>query len=242
MITVSLYRAYRVLISMTIVVVVSAAITLVQAVGHVHAERAQHYTIPLSYIVVAAGFIGILTASIVAGTLSRERQYLAMAWTRPENRFRGALIAIAIDFGVIILCDVIAFVVIVGSMQILGNAQLLRVDGTDVLASTVLSIGIAYMWYGLVAACTAPFARTALVFAGYPVFFVLFFLDASHAGRIVGLDGLIHLLDRLNPLAYIDSAGIVERGYGVSIATVFAFAIVGSLIAVAGWSRREATR
>ncbi len=202
------------------------------------------------------GFVGLIVASVLAANLSRERLTLALAWTRPRSRYREALAGIGIDVATIVMVDFLALGLlllayalflllanVLGFGWIFGTGGLrFSMDGLGDLGlfARVIGgcLGASIMWYGIVAACTASFARPALAWVAWPVFLVLAALAASHGLRGLGLDSLVAALALFDPILYFNAnSDIANR-----ILTSWAIGATGVAIAVVGWSRREFSR
>jgi hypothetical protein len=197
-------------------------------------------TIPLAALLAGIGFGGVVVASALAGNLSRERSYLALVWTRPRTRTNEALTTIGVDLATIVVADVILLALVELGILLFNLFSGVHVGNGGPTPETFGTIagmlGAAFMWYGIVAACTAPFAKAALSWIAWPVFFAIGAFYASHALRVFGLDPLMQALMYVNPVAYYPG--------NEALPTLLAWLIaaLGCAAAVYGWSRKELTR
>ena len=66
--------------------------------------------IPLTLVLTIAGFGSLVLGTLLAGTLNRERDTLALSWTRPIARERMAATMMAIDLGGVVAAFAITLV------------------------------------------------------------------------------------------------------------------------------------
>jgi hypothetical protein len=160
-------------------------------------------------------------------------------WTRPRTRTNEALTTIGVDLATIVVADVILFILVELGLLIFNALAGVHVANggptSDTLGALAAALGASFMWYGIVAACTAPFAKSALSWIAWPVFFAIVALYASHALRIFGLDPLIQALMYLDPIAYYNNDALPTY-------LAWLIAALGCAAAVYGWSRKELTR
>jgi hypothetical protein len=257
--TIAIYRAKLVLIRYTIVCAIIVAIMLIgtlnvarttvhlsssDANGALHTQTRQivphDASLPFDALLAGVCFGGLIVASALAGNLSRERSYLALVWTRPRTRTNEALTTIGVDLATIVAADVVLLVLAEIGLGIFNALAGTHVAQTlvagDAAPTLAAALGASFMWYGIVAACTAPFARSALSWIAWPVFLAVASFYASHALRIFGLDPVMQALMALDPLAYFPGSNAFPPLFAWLIAAL------GCAVAVYGWSRKELTR
>jgi hypothetical protein len=192
-----------------------------------------------------AMFLTMIFATSAGLSLNREGQTLALSWTKPVPRPVIALRIIAVDVVALALMFVFAWLV---AFCVVVAAHGAVVDGPDTVATTILSFGVALMWYALCEAITAGLGAGGRGLVGFlwPVALVL-----SGLGGFEGVGGaIIHVLNVFNPLAYLRSVAIsggtstTHAFWDVAPASgaiaVLALSVVLCAVAIGLWMRREA--
>ncbi|MBD5656737.1 MAG: hypothetical protein IAI50_16380 [Candidatus Eremiobacteraeota bacterium] len=193
-------RVRRALIIYTIVIVALTAINTISLhLGHVtineHDHQIQKLHIPLTVVLVAAAFGSLLFGTLLSGSLNRERETLALTWTRPAPRERSALNVMLADLAGMVLAFFITLLVASVPLFTTNIASRIYVD-PEFLAGVVLMLGITIMWYGLVQAATSWYrGRAGLVVGLSWGFFILLIVIGHHRNTFgplveVVIDGL----------------------------------------------------
>jgi hypothetical protein len=249
-------RVRRILIIYTIVVAAIALfVTASLGSAHVyvnnHDLRGQHIAPPLTVVLVTALFGSLIFGTLLSGTLSRERETIALSWTRPVPRERLALEVVLVDFGGILAAALVTLVC--GAIPLLAIGMLAEVypDGHSV-GGVVLMLGVTLMWYGIVQAATAWHRSGAGLAIGMSWVLFPLLMTLGHVtffGPIFG--GAIGALNYLNPLAYSSSYGnfngasVQETSYlnlseGIRIAATWLIGLAACAVAIFAWKRSEA--
>lgn len=211
------------------------------------AQRALHHMaanlniLTMIAMLIAAGF-----ATFVGPSLYNENDTLDFTWTRPIARTALAARYIAVDVAAVIGAYVVAMLMILAFLRTFSWPIDVEPNAGSAIA---LSIGVAVMWYALVAAATAGLRSGGGGLAGilWPVSFLLIGLGQHPAFGVISL--IARALDVLNPIAYLE--GSSSHGGTTELTSLWAIpvperaAIVWGLAAilciVAGfvWKRRE---
>lgn len=200
--------------------------------------------IPLSVLLLIAGYITAIVASILGTSLSAERNNVSQAWTKPVSRERFALTYMGVD--ALGLLAAFALMLVVGellSLWAVGVGRFISVDA-HIVDYLLLGLGVTFAYYGVVQALGVGIGRGGIV-AGlsWPVGFALVLLAA------VQLPSVIHVaivgLNFLNPIAYLTSVGggrpdsVLPVALPVRIALVWVLAVVSCATAIVIWKRLE---
>jgi hypothetical protein len=196
--------------------------------------------IPLS----ALTSVGVLFAAIFASTagasLNRENPVRDLSWTKPVPRARTAWVFIAVDVAAILVYFALA---LAAAALILTRMHIALTSGADLAIQLMLGVGVALMWYALIALLTCGLGPGARMIGGilWPISFVLLALDELPNA----LGQLATAIDVLNPLAYSSHVfGFKTILMTLPIETralaVWVLAAVFSAAAVTLWTRKEA--
>lgn len=200
--------------------------------------------IPLSILLLIAGYVTAIIGSILGTSLSAERSYVSQAWTKPVSRERFALTYMGVD--ALGLLAAFAVMLVVGellSLWAVGVGRFISVDA-HLVDYLLLGLGVTFAYYGVVQALAVGIGRGGIV-AGlsWPVGLVLVLLGS------VQLPGVIHAaivgLNFLNPIAYLTSVGsgrpdsALPIALPVRIVLVWVLAVVSCATAVVIWKRLE---
>jgi hypothetical protein len=207
--------------------------------------RRSGHTIPISALLVLAGYAAVVMASIFGMFLSRERLHVPVSWTKPVSREWFALAYLGVDVAAVVVAFLVFFA---GELVVtwgVGVAPFLRSD-VYVGAALLLMSGMALAYYGIVRAICAAFPSQAGAIAGgsWGVFFALMLLAAAPLPRIA--HAVIIALNFLNPLAYLShvdeshSGGILPVTGDAGAALVWLLAIVAMALSVVLYRRPEA--
>jgi len=239
----------------TVVAVLTALLVTSLFVGHVHvgANDMRHMRdgIPLRFVFAAAAFGALFFSTLIASGLNRERETLALSWTRPIPRERMALASILVDFGAILAAFLITLGFLFVPLLTTGMVAFIHTDGYEVDAVAHV-LAIALMWYGLLQVTTSWYRGHAGMVKGLSwALFIFLTVDQKSAllGPVVRVLGTG--LNYLNPLAYLSSYESVQ-GNGAVVATALLplseaartslatlIGLAACAIAVVAWSRAE---
>jgi hypothetical protein len=208
--------------------------------------------LPISILEYATTFGAILVAAILGSALNRQRENLALAWTRPVSRERFALRVFAVD--------ALAIAVTLGGTMLFCAVTTLRANAhfawyADAFALTTLALGFgaALMTYALVAALTSWNLASGGLVSGLSLVGCAVLLGLG-SGRVPRpYDALVGALNYLNPLAYYGPVNIYDKHGpmvfefarylplepGVKIACVWFLAAAYLAVAAYGWKRLE---
>jgi hypothetical protein len=208
-----------------------------------HGHSGSTDVIPLSFLVIGAGFIATIIASILGASLNRERPNLALTWTKPVSRERFALTYIGVDAIGILSAFAIVLAAALFVLWAIGAGGFVAVD-RDVMSDLLLCLGIAFAYYGVLQALSAAAARGgAAVGISWPVAFALVLVASVQLPAV--LHQAIIALNFLNPIAYLTSVGkgtaesILPVTLQVRIALVWLLAVASCAVAVVIWKRLE---
>jgi len=208
---------------------------------------AKHTTVPFSAFVFIALFAATIAGSIFGAGLCRERDYVALAWTKPVSRARQALAYLGVD--ALGMFAVFAVVLVLGcclTLWAIGIFGYLRVDPI-VWQMLPLSIGISFAYYGMVRAVSVGFPGRGGAIAGgsWPIAYLLIGLTALPLPAL--MHGALILVNFLNPLAYL--TGFNETGVMSTVlwsnpdlrtALVWVLAVATNAVAIVLYQRAEA--
>lgn len=208
--------------------------------------------IPLTLVLTIAGFGSLVLGTLLAGTLNRERDTLALSWTRPIARERMAATMMAIDLGGVVAA--FALTLVLSLMPLVTVGLLTRVVADPHAPGAVANMfGVTVMWYGIVQAATSWYRGRAGLVVGlsWPAFGLLLVLGRqTRFGPVV--QTLAAALDYLNPLAYLLSHDTTKGGTSLHesaylalpesalTAMAWALGIAACAVAIAAWKRSEA--
>jgi len=249
-------RVRRALIIYAIVIV---AITILNTVslniGHVHIVDGDPHIaklhVPLTIVLTLAAFGSLLFGTLLAGSLNRERETLALSWTRPIPRERLALSYMLVDLAGVVAAFFITL--LVGAVPLVTTHLISRIYiDSDVLAAVALMLGITVMWYGIVQAATSWYRGRAGLAVGLSWAFFILLLVIGHRSNFGPLvESVTGALNYINPLAYASSYGRIEdyamdtNSYlalpeSVRVLASWSIGIVACAGAIFAWKRSEA--
>jgi len=233
-------------------VIAALGIVLVTTVQHVHTavvvngSRFGAIDIPLVAMAPVAMFLAMIYATSAGLSLNKEGQTLALSWTKPVPRPLVALRIVAVDAVAVAAAYTFAWLVILGVIAGVGGSLV----GSAVFPAIVaLSLGVALMWYALIAALTSALPANTGVVVGFlwPVALILSALNMTINPTI---DLVIRALNAINPLAYLNNSsqssadqqmGSYWQGPPDERAMVVWLVSCGLVaVAVGLWTRREA--
>jgi ABC-type transport system involved in multi-copper enzyme maturation permease subunit len=249
-------RVRRALIIYAIVIVALTILNTVSLnIGHVHVVDSDPHIaklhIPLTIVLTVAAFGSLLFGTLLAGSLNRERETLALSWTRPIPRERLALNYMLVDLAGVVVAFFITL--LVGAVPLVTTHLISRIYvDSDVLTGVVLMLGVTVMWYGIVQAATSWYRGRAGLAVGLSWAFFILLLVIGHRGNFGPLvEAVTAALNYINPLAYASSYGSVE-GYGmdttsylglpenVRLLASWCIGIAACAVAIFAWKRSEA--
>ncbi|MDB5043490.1 MAG: hypothetical protein JWN27_4216 [Candidatus Eremiobacteraeota bacterium] len=242
-------RARRVLIRYGIaLLVIVALVALSIFAGRADIRHVGGMTIPSSGIFAGCIFGAIIVGTFMIPGLNAEAATTPMIWTRPTRRDTIAWQYVAIDLVTIVLGFLFTLAACYLVLAILGLLKYAVYDSTTVLV-TLLGLGAAVMWYGLVSAVAARLPGRGSMLAGlsWVVFLVVGGLIAAPFPTL--LHALIVALNYLNPLAYfggVNTANVDHLATRIPMSVEWRTAVTW-LVGVAAifasvrlWSTREA--
>ncbi|MBC5824721.1 MAG: hypothetical protein GIW99_02580 [Candidatus Eremiobacteraeota bacterium] len=253
---VELLRARKVLTVYGAVLAAVALIAMLSSHGqtpHMDINGHQTTSIPISVLILVAGYCAAIIASMLGTSLNRENGgHLELAWTKPISRSRYAAGIALVDILAIIIAMAAALLAIVAVLATFGLATFISADGA--LAATLLGFGVALSWYAVSQAASASLRSKGRAVSGFawPVAFALIAL--SFAPLQTMLHEVVLALNFLNPLAYLSTVAVTTNDHGTSAASggvlpltlsariigVYLLAAVGLIAALAQWRRLEA--
>jgi len=249
-------RARRALTIYTIVIA-ALVVLLVTSLYAGHAHVSAHdfgdakHSIPLSAVFAGAAFGSLLFGTLLAASLNRERDFLALSWTRPIPRERMAAACMLVDFGAVVAAFVITLALGFIPLLTTGAAAGIRTDGHE-FAVIAEVFAVTLMWYGMVQAATSWYrGRGGLVIGlSWPLF--IFLVSMQHS---LGFGPVVHAvaegLNYLNPLAYLSSyneargsdtlvaSAALSLTEAARISLAYLIGLATCAIAVVAWSRAE---
>jgi len=191
---------------------------------------------------VLVAFICLLFASLAGSSLGRHFDHLDFALTKPRSRLEFA----ANVFGIDILGLVVFFITTtlwVAAIHVAaGLAHGLVFDAASSYG-IVLAFGSVLAWYAIVQAVSCGRDASGWAIAGIWILaFGLYFLSAAPLGP--GLNGLIALLNLINPIAYLNTVPFEASGApSVSLALhavgIYFVAAAAAVVALVRWQRVE---
>jgi hypothetical protein len=234
-------------------VIAALAVLAIATVPHVHSDldvngsRLSGIDIPLVGLVPVAMFLAMIYATSVGLSLNKEGLTLALTWTKPVARPILALRIVAVDVVAVLAAYAFAWIAIVSTVE--GCGGTLTSGGADFPATVALSVGVAIMWYALIAAITAalPAGTGAVVGFLWPGALIL---SSWHVHFNSTVDGAIAAINVFNPMAYMNgststtTSAIVTSYWQLptderaAVVWIPACALVA--LAVGLWTRREA--
>lgn len=202
--------------------------------------------IPLSALIICAGFGATILATVFGKSLCSEREHTPLAWTKPVSRENFALAYLGVDALGIVVALVITLVLILAVIWGLGIAGFISADAR-VWPMLGMSAGIAFAYHGVVRALTVGFPGRggAITGASWAVGYVLVGLSAIPLPE--AYHAIILALNFLNPLAYLtkidptgQTSGVIPLTFGMRLLCVWLLAVITGITAIAIYRRAEA--
>jgi len=209
-------------------------------------------SVPLS-ILLLVGFCAIIFGTAVSTSLNRENDGVEMVWTKPIARDRLAMRYIALDLAAIAVAFVVALVLAVLVFASFGMLGAIRAD-EGWFSTALLIFGVAFMWYGILQALTSwQTGRGAIVIGlSWATFAIVLPAFLALTAHIPGLHEIAVALNFLNPLSYLSTnngtihiglstggSSLIPHDTWLRVAITWAFGLLGSVAAIAGWKRLE---
>jgi hypothetical protein len=233
-------------------VIAAIGIVLVATVQHVHTAVVVNgasigpIDVPLVTMAPVAMFLAMIYATSAGLSLNKEGQTLALSWTKPVPRPLVALRIIAVDAVAVAAAYAFAWLMIVVVIAGIGGSM---VGSADLTALIALSLGVAIMWYALIAALTSAMPANTGVVVGF-LWPVALILSSLHLDINPTIDLVLRLLNVINPLAYLNSTqrSSIDQQLGSywqgppdeRAAIVWLLSCVLAAVAIGLWTRREA--
>lgn len=253
---VELLRARKVLSVYGAILAVVALIAMLSSHGqaaHVDVNGRQTMSIPLSVLILVAGYCGAIIASMLGTSLNRENSgHLELAWTKPVSRAGYAAGIAVVDILAIVVAMAAALAAILAVLAAVGLTKF--ITGGGVAAAALLGLGVALSWYAVSQAASASLKSKGRAVSGFawPVAFAL--IGLSFAPLQSFMHEAILALNFLNPLAYLSTVAVITSDHGASAASsailpltlparivgVYLLTAVGFGAALVQWRRLEA--
>ena len=206
--------------------------------------------IPLGLLLGIAGYCAVVFATILASSLNKENDGANFVFTKPISRERLALQYMAIDATGIIGVFALAVAVMFAAIGALGFFPRLVVDGRAFWIGA-LGLGIAFMWYGIMQAITAPSRGKGgvLVAWSWAAFAILTGLPAATflGPAFVAIARAVNLF---NPIAYFstltetsdhnaEAMSVIGLPIEPRVALAWCIALIACGLAIRLWKRVE---
>jgi hypothetical protein len=233
-------------------IIATIGIFIVVAVQHVHTvvdvngSKIGGADMSLAGLAVIAQFFAMIFATSAGLSLNKEGHTLALSWTKPVARPLIALRIVAVDVVAVAAAYLFSWIVILG---VVAGSGVSVHGGPVVPTAIVLSLGVALMWYALIAAITGALPANTGIVVGFlwPGALILASLTI-HINATIDL--IVRLLNVFNPLAYINGSSNASSNGSVAsywqgppderALIVWLLACVLVAVAVGLWTRREA--
>jgi hypothetical protein len=207
--------------------------------------------IPIGPLAAGCGFLALAFATFFAASFNRTSQHAHFSFVRPVSRVRMAIEVAGVDVAAIVVAQLFAFAVALATATIAAavvGAPLHFQRESDTLASGLLGLGCALMWYALLQAVTAwtPEKRGSGLFLGLGVAVLVLAQPLSHATFFgPAFCDVFKAILYIDPLAYFSSVGFKDSGdpsnfsapVGVRALIVWALAAVAIVLASFEWKR-----
>ncbi len=219
--------------------------TLANGVHVYHMHNDRRY--PLQMLVLIAGFVAALFATLVGCSLSRENNgHLELVWTKPSSRDAAALAMFGVDIAGILASFVLcALLVHLCIALFVGWPVVTFTGGHSLELLRALLFPIA--WYALLQGATASMRRSGGMVCG------LMWVGALVIPSLIAipndlLRAALKTLDTLNPLAYfghfdlpgIGSPTLLPATLGANVLALSAIIILSVAASLLQWRRLEA--
>jgi len=191
---------------------------------------------------VLVAFICLMFASLAGSSLGRHFDHLDFALTKPRTRMEFAANVFGIDVLGLIVFFITTTIWVAAIHVAAGLTHGLVFDAASSYG-IALAFGSVLAWYAIVQAVSCGRDASGWSIAGiWIVAFVLFFLRAAPLGP--GLNGLLALLNFINPIAYLSTVPFEATGApSVSLALhavgIYVVAAAAAVIALVRWQRVE---
>jgi hypothetical protein len=218
--------------------------------------------VPIGPVAGGCGFLALAFATFFAASFNRTSQHAHFAFVRPVSRLRMAVQVAGVDVAAIVVAQLFALAVALstilvatGVLQALSGFHVplhLRWDA-DTLATALLGLGCAVMWYAILQAVTAwtPERRGSGLFLGLGVTVLVLAQPLSHVTYFGPVfSGAFKALLFIDPLAYFSQVKFEDSGdatigsyfsaaIGVRALIVWAIAAIAIAVASFEWKRVE---
>jgi hypothetical protein len=188
-------------------------------------------------------FVCLLIASILGSSLSRHRDHVDFAMTKPRSRSAFVANVFGVDSAGLVVIFLTTTVAFVALHIAVGETHSVIFDASS-WYGIALAFGGVLAWYAIVQAvtCTQDTSRLAIIVvaAAAIILLRLGWLDLGP-----GLNGLVAALNLVNPVTYLTTipfyavAGPASLSLVLRALAIYLVAAVAGLIALVRWQRVE---
>lgn len=191
--------------------------------------------IPWVALLVPAGMIAAILATVLGSTLAVENSHLEVAWTTPRSRTQYATALMIVDAIGIVIAQLIAFAFIIVPIATLAKVSKL-IGGPDDALNVVRFILFPLAWYGLIVAFSATMRGKAGIVQGLIWPIALGLALASAAPFPAVWHRIFAAINLINPMSYItfDEHG-TQIMTGSALTNVTAAVAILALMVVVSW-------
>lgn len=156
---------------------------------------------PFDILVVIAGFVAAIFATVIGASLSRENDgHLELVWTKPSSRERAALAMFAIDTAGILASFALCAALVHACIALFVGWPVLTFSPNSGL-SFAIALLFPLAWYALTQGLSASLGRSGRLVAG------ILWVPALLVPSLLVIDnpilrGALRAVDTINPVAY----------------------------------------
>lgn len=205
-----------------------------------NSDNGVQYSVGGHAVIVA--FICLLFSSIAGSSLSRHLDHLDFALTKPLARTKFGANVLGIDALGLAVFFIVTTLWVIAIHVAAGITHGVVFDAASSFG-IVLALGSVLAWYAIVQAVSCGRDASGWAIAGvWIVALGLFALKSASLGP--GLDGLVALLNFVNPIAYLntvpfEATGAPSPSLAVHAVAIYVVAAGAALIALIRWQRVE---
>lgn len=200
---------------------------------------------PLAMLVLLAGFVAGLFATVIGGSLSRENDgHLELVWTKPVSRMQAALTMFGIDIAGIYAAFILCALTVELCIALFVGPPVITLE-PDSGTHLALALLFPLAWYAMTQAVSASLGRSGRMLCG------LLWVPAMIVPTMTAVPyPLIRLMmravDTLNPFAYFAvhvgrfSPTLLPLTPAWNITALAALTILAIAASLAQWHRLEA--
>jgi hypothetical protein len=198
---------------------------------HVHGLAAiGDMNVPIGPVAGVCGFLALAFATFFAASFNRTSQHAHFSFVRPVSRLRMAVEIVGVDVAAIVVAQLFAIAIALATVSFAAaviRAPLHYVWQGDTLATGLLGLGCAVMWYALLQAFTAWTAerRGSGLFFGIGIAILVLAQPLSHATLLGPLFcDVFKAVLFIDPFAYFSQVRFEDSG-DATIGAYFSAAI-----------------